>query len=328
MSCKSEGTDAETIIFVAYDTIFTMTHTHQLRALLFTKSFSKIADFDVSGPNHYVYYSADDDRLIHRIHMNTQHHSYVNVTGRPELISVDWITENVYYVNESITSRSIGMCNFDLHHCYTIRSIHDHSRITALKVDAINKLLFFATVLMELPTKSKVYKCFLDGSFLEEIHMSDIDYITGITFDYNKKVLYLTEKNDGKVFRITYDGQNQTVILHNVPKATDITLFEDRLFFLISNHVLQICPLYIRYKACSNHTLHEGEISNFAINQSSIQPLINNTCKYKNCKKLCVPTKGTVKCLCETDDLDSCVSKPVIIYNPLLYYIVLNIEYF
>lgn len=73
---------------------------------------------------------------IYRLSLVGGKKAYVSGVGRPGDIAVDWITQNVYYVEKS-EPQKIRVCNLDKKRCALVVSVgHDYT-VTKLAVDPV-----------------------------------------------------------------------------------------------------------------------------------------------------------------------------------------------
>lgn len=64
--------------------------------------------------------------------MKQQHKVYMKDLLSPTLIRIDWLTENVYFV-ENYTD--IVVCNLNAKRCATIYTANVHTKIKAFEID-------------------------------------------------------------------------------------------------------------------------------------------------------------------------------------------------
>lgn len=73
---------------------------------------------------------------IYRLSLVGGKKAYVSGVGSPGDIAVDWITENVYYVEKSAPQK-IRVCNLDKKRCSHVVSVGHDFTVTKLAVDPV-----------------------------------------------------------------------------------------------------------------------------------------------------------------------------------------------
>jgi hypothetical protein len=73
---------------------------------------------------------------IYRLSLVGGKKAYVSGVGSPGEIAVDWITQNVYYVEKS-RPQKIRVCNLDEKHCAKVITVEHDYTVTKLAVDPI-----------------------------------------------------------------------------------------------------------------------------------------------------------------------------------------------
>lgn len=64
--------------------------------------------------------------------MQQEHKVYMKDLNNPTLVRIDWLTENVYFVENH---RDIVVCNLRLKRCATIYNANVHVKIKAFAID-------------------------------------------------------------------------------------------------------------------------------------------------------------------------------------------------
>lgn len=64
--------------------------------------------------------------------MQQQHKVYMTELLQPTLVRIDWLTENVYFVQDF---KDIVVCNLMAKRCATIYSANVHTTIMAFEID-------------------------------------------------------------------------------------------------------------------------------------------------------------------------------------------------
>lgn len=125
-----------------------------------------------------------------------------------------------------------------------------------------------------------------------------LGFITGLTYDFNKKYLYYADQHSNIISKTNYEGTSKTVLFSNVTKSTGLKFFEDHLYYLTSGGYMVKCKLY-DVRQCLNFKLHSYLTDLFTIAQDSLQPSVKNVCNNHTCTYLCIMGQNSYKCLCK-----------------------------
>lgn len=293
------------IIFATSNGIYQLFPRNNTLDVLYSDNGIKITGIDVSIRNGLVYFVTEDSETLNRIHLHDHTHEYMSNVGKPQHLSVDWITQNVYFVDDSFASKSIHVCNFETQHCASIINFHVNSRITALTVDSINKYVFYSLSNWETSNSPSIlYKCRFDGSDLQLIYHSVNDFISGLTYDFHKRILYYSDQINGRISKIQYNGADQMVIIGNLTKPAAPAVFDDHLCFYLPSGYISACPLFKDYQACRGYRFYGHFNEKYAIVHSSRQPVVRNVCQNNSCSHFCVPMEDEFQCLCNSDTVN------------------------
>lgn len=71
--------------------------------------------------------------------MQQDHKVYMKDLINPTLVRIDWLTENVYFIENH---HSIVVCNLNIKHCATIYSANIHAKIKAFVIDPQSRYKF------------------------------------------------------------------------------------------------------------------------------------------------------------------------------------------
>lgn len=293
------------IIYTAENKIRMLTQKDNTLRVIFSDETPKITGLDVSTTAGYIYFSIQDTGTIHKLNIKTKTKSYITSIGQPEKISLDWVSQNVYFINGYGKTKTIDVCHFDSDKCATIKEVGIGDHVTSISVDPINKYLFYTTVqwwVFNSPHYT-LYRSNLDGTKTKELIKSSKGFITGMTYDSNKKILYFIEHHDGYIYAINYDGTDLMAIIYNLTNPRGLNLFEDQLFFLTSRQQMGKCTLYGETRYCDTFKLQSYMTHLFVISQESRQPAERNICDKHNCSHLCIPSDIGVRCLCENGQI-------------------------
>lgn len=292
------------IIFAAQGSIFRLSQKHNTLELVYSQKSEIITGIDVSVADNYVYFSTEANGTLHRLHLVKNLHEYMGKMGRPQKLAVDWLSQNIYYFDNSALHKGIHICNFDRKYCKKIIIMDMFSTVNAIAVDPVNQYLFYAKSNWQMFQShgSILYKSHLDGSMVTPLYESTNDYIKGVTYNLYKELVYYTDATSGQVYRSHYDGSQSARIIGNLSNPTTLTLFNDHLYFYVRNGYMDMCPLFKDYQFCTSYKFQGRFNELFVLFQSSRQPMLNNICQ-KNCTHLCVPKNTSFECLCNDNGL-------------------------
>lgn len=293
------------LIYTAENEIRMISKKDNTLSVIHSDETPKITGLDVSAAAGHIYFSIQDSGTIHKLDMKTQSKAYIPSVGEPEWISLDWISDNVYFVNAYGKTKTIDVCHFDTGKCATVKDLGAGNHVTAISVDPVNKYLFYTTVewwVFNAPHYS-LYRSNLDGTKTQELVKASKGFITGLTYDSNKKLLYIVEHHEGHIYSINYDGTDLMAIIYNVTSPRGLNLFEDQLFFLTSRQQMGHCTLYGEIRHCDTFKIQSYMSQLFVILQESRQPTGKNICAKHNCTHLCIPSDVEVRCLCENGEV-------------------------
>nr|AZN28756.1 vitellogenin receptor [Colaphellus bowringi] len=296
-SCKAEGPPMS-MIFTADGQIRELSQKTNILSILFSTTAPKITGLEVLLEPKFIYFSIEETSTIHRIDMATGTRHYIRNVGQPQKISVDWSTQNVYYYNSETTSKSISVCSFE-EKCAKLIDIDIHRQVSALVVDSVNKVLFYALnswYVFNSPSYV-IYRCNLDGTKNTELLKTTSGFISDITYDHNKKLLYFMDQHSGQISTMTYEGKQGMPLYSNISRSSGLKFFENHLYYSTNGGNVVVCKLF-GVSICDTFRLHSYPIDFFSIAQRSLQPAVVNPCKNHSCSNLCVPSEYSFKCLC------------------------------
>ncbi|KAG5883038.1 hypothetical protein JTB14_028377 [Gonioctena quinquepunctata] len=306
-SCKAEG-NPMTMIFTADGQIRQLSQKTNLLSIIFSSPTPRISSMDVLIDPKTIFFSIEETSTIHKIDLETQTRSFIRDLGQPQQIAVDWSTHNMYYYNSEANEKSIHVCNFE-ENCVKLIDIDPHRQVTALVVDSVNGFIFYASnswYVFNSPTYI-IYRSNLDGTELTNIVEITAGFVSDITFDHNKKQLFFTDQNSGKIISSTYEGSLITTLFSKVTRSFGLKFFQNNLYYSTPGGIVVVCRLY-GFLKCDSFRLHSNTIDLFTISQQTLQPGVGNICRNHSCSNICVPVKFTPKCL-ETDHTPENVKK-------------------
>lgn len=189
----------------------------------------------------YVFVS-DSSRTIRRISLketSKQTRSILkNRLTQPSHLSVDWLNDKLYIVDDSGISR----CNLDGQHFENV-IISSEGQISDMKVDPYNGYLYWISRGEGL---RRVDLALLDINHLDEHDTQLIfqdSWVTNFAVDYDNYRLYLPLKRERSIFSLTIDGFDLMDIRNNAQKAelledvNNLVFYNNLFYWTTGGHV-------------------------------------------------------------------------------------------
>lgn len=322
LGCKSIHGNGYYMLYTTADQIRKISQNPSTISVVHSFNASTIVGMDINMKRNLLYFSVQYSDSLYEYDIIKDKILAIENIGNPGKISVDWITNNVYFIDSDDNSRSIiKVCNMENKQCAKIKVLELRGMITTISVDPINRFLFYTVIhyfSFDRP-QSIIYKCKLDGT-KSEIITKDLIDVTAISNDFNKRIIYFIDIHTSSVKSVKYDGSElKTVVktnsyLHN-PIAMNI--FEDHGYIINhgSNYVTK-CKLY-GDRECKTFELNVYNAKHLIVVQSTRQKIVSNVCADKKCSVICVAADNGPKCICqrgeyETDAQKCNITKPII----------------
>ncbi|XP_077255886.1 putative vitellogenin receptor yl [Temnothorax americanus] len=299
VSCRAIGPTMEFITASENDIRRISSNLHFVE-IIDSLTDSSVSGLDVNAVHDIVYWSSDEFGTIKKINVATKKISTVRIVEHPQALAVDWITGNVYVIDNG-RPNTIKVCDLEKQICATLVKIEDNkAKVVSLIVDPINKLLFWTQITWDtVQPSSKIYRADMMGLDIKMIN-SHTGFVTGMVIDHIKSKLYWSDSYLKTIESSNLDGsQNSTFLVTNIHRPLGIGMYEQSLYwFMGSNGQLQSCKLYGK-KQCETIDLGTNNIHKyFAIHHISTQPSGKNSCDEKYCDYMCVLKKDNATCIC------------------------------
>lgn len=78
--------------------------------------------------------------------MQQKHKVYMKDLVNPTLVRIDWLTENIYFIENHC---NIIVCNLNIKHCATIYHANVHTKIKSFAIDPLSGYLFINPSLIQ-----------------------------------------------------------------------------------------------------------------------------------------------------------------------------------
>lgn len=298
LTCKADGR-TKFMLFSSSNVIYNVTA--MSLGEVWSSENSAIVGLDVNVEKKLIYFTMADSRTIFEYSIDSKQVTFITDIGNPKKVAVDWITNNVYFVDRQ-SAPSIRICHMAERICIRLLQFHQKDIVETLAVDPVNNKLFYTNlhfIVYSSPT-AVIYSTNLDGTHSNVLVHSD-SHVTDIVCDPNKKILYYVELNANAVRSVNYDGSDRRTIVKENPmvnKPISISLYEDELTILnVGTNMAAKCLVYGK-KECRSYTLNAYNAENVVIVQQSRQKPVINVCAENNCSMICVAAERGPKCLC------------------------------
>ena len=230
----------------------------------------------------------------------------VENAGTPKGLAVDWINQNVYWID--LETKSVRLVNYITGNTLTvINSVLD--KPGDIVVDPDSGKLF----LTDCGSNPKIYTARLDGSDFKPLVEKKILWPSALTIDYPARRLYWTDLKSRTIESVRLDGMKRHLITKIMPKLGKpyrLEVFEDTIYLTTYriNKILKI------------NKFGKGNISTVAEEVLSVTDLVimqenkhdklytSNPCSDNPCEKygekvvcISIPGEGqklTHKCVC------------------------------
>lgn len=288
------------VLYSSFDKIYQLDHINL--TLVKSTNDSKIVGLDVHFDKKMLYFTIEDSGTLYEFnftHANAAVNTVKNI-GMPTHVAVDWITDNVYFIDKSV---AVKVCHMEKRKCITLIEFKEGEHIKSLAVDAVKHRLFYVIVKkfeFTMP-ESKIMAHGLDGSAKQMIS-KDSFFVPSITCDFYTERVYYVGLETKTIWSVRYDGTGkQLMISHNpfISRPIEITMLESRAY--VSNagsRTVASCSMYGSRK-CMPHELNSNQVDNLVIAHKSRQKSAKNVCANDNCNTICTPSDVGAKCICD-----------------------------
>lgn len=230
----------------------------------------------------------------------------------PEGIAYDWTQKKVYWTDSS--NNSIYAMNLDGSELVMIARVE---RPRAIVLDPCNGTLYY-TDWGRFGTNGKIFRTTMAGSLKRAIIDRDLSQPSGLTIDYDERMLYWTDAVREKIERSTLDGKNREVLVAATIYPFAITVFRNYIYWTD----LQLRGVYRAEKHTGANMIEmvkrlDDSPRDIQIYSSSRQRCQSNPCLQNNggCTHSCHPgLNGKAECTCDENSKKvnegrMCVSK-------------------
>lgn len=90
-----------------------------------------LSGMDIFGKTKSIFFSIKDLGQIYHQNYMTKKETVISNLGRPSLIAVDWVAENVYFINSN-GNKSIEVCHMDKQNCAMLQNIDNDMTVSII----------------------------------------------------------------------------------------------------------------------------------------------------------------------------------------------------
>ncbi|XP_014291555.1 vitellogenin receptor isoform X1 [Halyomorpha halys] len=269
-------------------------------------------DFDMNSD--VIFWTSEISGYLYKVDIKSKNVTQITNLIRPTKVSYDWVTGNIYVLENF---KIIRVCNFKAKLCSAIYTAKNGINIETIVLDPKSRIMFWSESkwLMSQTPNSTLQQASMSAENPSVVLSFDFSPVNDIVVDHFHKVVYWSNPIDNKIERCTYDGKDRTIVVRSEYPPRDLVLFEDYLYWVND----QKQSHFIRPEAegtitkyglyGSVYMKHESvrllpsssynEIKAFQVSQSALQPEGINHCSKITCNYLCISNEREPVCFCE-----------------------------
>nr|QCX35737.1 vitellogenin receptor [Locusta migratoria] len=302
VSCKATGSAMEYVLVTGGGQIRKVSQSLGSVDVVYKQDLVRVTGLDVDARENAVCWSTRETEAIYCQSLKTHNTTYVEGVGNPTEVAVDWISKNIYYVNDVPAGQSkIQVCNLREVLCAVVVAAERGSRIGNIAVDPLAGFVFW-TEMSTLTEKEvgSIWRADLAGGGKKAVAQSGLGSLSGLAADTVRRVVYWADASAQVVESATYDGEQRTVeFTSEVRRPKRLVLFEDELYWLQehSGFVMR-CRLFAEGRRCRAVHINVYDGDYLTVLQESRQRPGVNPCERHRCSHTCAITPRGAKCLC------------------------------
>lgn len=286
------------MFYTAYDTIYQMrTNLVKIKS---TKD-AKIIGFDMHYNKKLLYFTLEDQSTLFEMNWQSPRsiNKVENVGTQPTKLAVDWITDNVYFID---AGTMIKVCHMGMELCVTLLVYTDGEHINSLVVDPLHHSMFYSVLSKTIDEpNTQIFRHYLDGAKKQKI-LDERFAVSAIACDFYKERIYYAGQKTHEIWSIKYSGEDKRLVIEQNPHTSrpiQMNLHESHLYLLNGDATaISKCAVYGR-KECRVFKENGHQTSNLIIAQQSRQQMKENACAGHKCTTICAPSKAGSKCICD-----------------------------
>uniref|UniRef100_H2YAY1 EGF-like domain-containing protein n=1 Tax=Ciona savignyi TaxID=51511 RepID=H2YAY1_CIOSA len=209
---------------------------------------------------------------------------------KPNGIAVDWVTQNIYWTDE--TAGSITVSLLDGRYPKTLIDRIDTPR--AIVVNPKSSYMFWTT----LGLTPAIYRSHMDGGSIIQLDDVVVGYPTGLAIDYQHGGrLYICDEQADRIIAVSQHGHNQVNIARGAGNPISVEVFENTVYWTTSDKSLYRNEKFGRgVKKLLRRGLKSA--SDIKIYHPSRYESVAQRCKADSCSHLCLLSPGSYTCAC------------------------------
>lgn len=289
------------LLYSSYSTIFRLQP--NLDVIWSTNSSAQINGMDLNYEQQLLYFTVEDQSTLFELNLTSKRLSMVDNVGTPTKIAVDWVTNNVYFIDYNTQGPSIRVCHMLERRCIKLLTFKQNEHVKSIAVDPLNHRLFYSVVnyFVLSSAEAKIFVANLDGT-QAKLLVSGGHHVTAMTIDPYGERVYFADLEKRSLHSIRYDGTKKRTVIENsamLMRPSVINLLEGHMLIMnIGSKAIADCALY-GTKECKTIKVNVATGDNLIVAQKSRQPKASgNVCASSNCTTICVPADAGAKCLC------------------------------
>ncbi|KAL0278971.1 UNVERIFIED_CONTAM: hypothetical protein PYX00_000631 [Menopon gallinae] len=303
LTCKSVG-EPMSYVMAGDDQVRNVSQYFNSLDFILYEPGSQISGLDLDTRRKLLYWSTGIDHRINVMTLDGKEKSFIMGAGQPGKLSLDWITNNIYYI-DNFDYGSIKICNMAEKKYVDVIHVERGFIISSLLFNPVNGVLYYSKVrpssLRRPVSEILSYTASDRNSTL--LVGSDVSWVSGFAFDHIRQYLYWADLYNQIIEKVRHDGRERQVVFKmDVHRPESLIFFEDSLYWLTKGMgSIRKCKLYGDYKgSCQAIPIYIHDIKFLSILQEARQPNVTNPCR-NQCgdTALCVLSVKGPKCMCE-----------------------------
>lgn len=295
-SCKAVKGNMS-ILYVSGNTVQSLSADGYTFVEYSDESIMAITDMDLNIRQGTTYVTSADKGKLIEIN-STNNAVIVTNIGKPTKVAVDWVTGNVYFVDNTASDIRIRVCHVTKKRCAVLQKLPSDAKVTSLIVDPSSRLMFYC-VTRQL--ESVLWSASFTGSSVTDL--TTLRNCTGLAVDSFKQKLYVAESEPAHIIQMDYEGDNHKKILADELRTqapSRMVIFEDYVYYIASKSFRLGRCLLFGHQHCEKYVSRAFDANTFVIRHESVQrdDLVNE-CEGVICSNVCAVDRNGAKCICD-----------------------------
>uniref|UniRef100_A0A915I0F3 GST N-terminal domain-containing protein n=1 Tax=Romanomermis culicivorax TaxID=13658 RepID=A0A915I0F3_ROMCU len=273
-------------------------HRHNLYGLMFRdKTDSRVGSLSYNNRKHLVYFASDNK--IQYINEKSRATCVLGGFQRGIDLAIDWVTENIYYVENS--PAMLGVCRWDGRYCHEFY----YNQLTDVRGIALHPrrgLMFW----IDHAKTMRIERADMDGSRRRVVVDHKLEEPVALTIDYVHERIYWVDAKLSMIESCDLDGSYRALVLSSATKhPVDLFVFDSKIYWADS-YASGIYSTTTRDPNANVTLVHSSPFkpNSLTVNHTAYHNLsLSNPCELITCSYICTihstEDGGIVaKCLC------------------------------